>query len=188
MAKWIPDAHLDLVLEAITVSDEEVVLTQQPTTYYNCVWPVVWSSDTSVIEGDLVYPPTQNGFIYECVTAGSTGSSEPGWSVTQDETFSDGTVIWKAHENYSLANQSLDPADKVISDGDIDGRKLTISQKMGVTTHTSGVVAYFALIEHATKSLHYVTTSETTTPGDNSVNAGRTTIFYEHTITVRDIQ
>ena len=188
MPKWLPDSYLELILNMISDSDEEVICNAQPTTYFNAIWPDLWLQSTSYVVGDCVYPPTQNGFIYECVVAGDSGAVEPGWATTQDQQFSDNTVTWKTHENYALANAPLVPGDYTLGDGDTDGRKLTIAQKVEITIHTAGTVSHTALIEHATKTLHYVTLAQTTIGGDNDVEAGRATIFFELPITVRDPQ
>jgi len=186
MSKWISDAHLDLILDEIMKSDREVVCSAQPLTFFNAVWPDLWIQETAYAEGDLVHPPTTNGFIYECTTPGASGSVEPGWTTLQDSTFSDGSVTWKCHENFSLASHTLVPGDIVKSDGDVDGRKITIAQKMGIVTHGDGTVSHTALIEIASKTLHFVTESETTLSGDNDVVAGRTTIFFEFDIDIRE--
>jgi hypothetical protein len=188
MAKWISDAHIDLILDAIKSSDEEVVLSATPSTYFNAIWPELWMQETAYEVGDTVRPPSGNGFIYECILTGSSGLLEPGWGVIQDQTFVDGSITWLSHENYSIANHPLSSGDIVKADGDIDGRKITIAQKIGVVTHTSGTVTDTALIEHATKTLHLVTNAETTLSGDNDVIAGRTTIFFEFSAVIRDPQ
>lgn len=187
MPKWTPDSYLELIFNEIKKSDEEAICSAQPLTYFNAVWPDLWIQSTTYIVGNLVYPPTQNGFIYECVSAGDSGATEPSWSTTQDQTFSDGTVTWKTHENYALANSPLAPGDFTVSDGDVGGRKMTVAQKMGVVTHTNGTVTHTALIEHATRTLHFVTTSQTTL-GSNDVEAGRSTLLFAFDITVSDPQ
>ncbi len=188
MAKWVPDSYLELILDEISKSDEQAICNAQPTTFFNAVWPDLWTSSTAYALGDVVHPPTINGFVYECVTAGTSGATEPGWGTTQDAVFADGTVTWKTHENYTLANTPMVPADFTISDGDVDGRKLTVGQKMGVVTHDAGTVTHTALIELASQSLHFVTTAQTTLGGDNDVDEGRSTIFFEYDVTVRDPQ
>lgn len=188
MAKFVPDLDLGLVLDEIEKSDEEVVLSQQPTTYFNCVRPNVWVGSSFVSIGDLRRPPTNNGFIYECLVGGTTGGIEPGWSTVQDGEFSDNDITWKAHENYALANSPLTPGDKVRADGDVDGLKLTIAEIPGVATHTTGTVTNTALIEHATRKLRLVTDTSTTVVGNNDIESGRTTIFHEFSINARDPQ
>jgi len=186
MSRWIPDGYLDFPLLAIQESDEEAICSQQPLTYFNACWPALWIQSTSYIVGDLVHPPTQNGFIYECTVAGDAGAVEPGWGSTQDQEFTDNGVTWKTHENYSLANEALLPSDLVITDGDVNGRKLTVGQKMGPVTHTSGTVTHTALIQNTTNTLHFVSESQTTIGGDNDVISGRSTLFFEFTISISD--
>ncbi len=188
MAKWIPDSYLDTLLGNIVASDQECVCSQQPLTFYNAVWPDLWVQETVYAQGDLCYPPTQNNFIYECITAGTSGVSEPGWTTTQDSTFTDGTVTWKAHENYSLANTAVSESNFTISDGAVDGRKLTVTQIMGVVTHAAGTVTHTAFVNTETKELTLVTTAETTLDGGNDVDAGKSTIFFGFSITIRDPQ
>jgi hypothetical protein len=186
MGKWISDTHLDLILDEIVKSDREVVCSAQPNTFFNAVWPDLWVQETIYSEGDVIHPPSINGYVYECTTPGTSGAIEPGWTTLQDSTFNDGSVTWKAHENYSLASHELSPGDVVKSNGDIDGRKVTVAQKIGVVTHAAGTVSHTALLEVGTKTLHFVTEAQTTLSGDNDVIAGRTTIFFEFNITIRE--
>jgi len=186
VAKWLSDAHLDLILDSIALSDEQAICNAQPTTFFNAVWPDLWTASTAYIIGDLVHPPSDNAFIYECIVAGDSGGTEPGWGTTQDQEFTDGGVTWKSHENYSLVNETMVSGDYSKDDGDTDGRKLIVAQKMGVVTHTAGTVSHTALLEHATKTLHFVTTAQTTLGGDNDVESGRTTIFFTFDVVVRD--
>lgn len=80
---------------------------------------------TSVSVGDTVIPASPNGRIYRCITAGTTGASEPSWPTTDDGQVADGTAVWT--EMYSelegfsanvtevsgggYARQQNDPAD-----------------------------------------------------------------------------
>ena len=186
MSKWIPDTYLDLVLAKVDESDGESLCTQQPTTYFQAAKGDVWSGTTAVSLGDVIRPGTPNGYVYECVTAGTTAASEPGWSTTQDAEFTDGTVTWKTHANYCVAHTSLAPTDVVVSDNADTGRKATIAEKIGVVTHVAGTVTHTALITDATNTLNLVTTSETTLGGSNDVEAGRTTIFFAFTVHIND--
>lgn len=185
MAKWIPDSYLDFILNEIKKSDGESVCSSQPLTYFNAIKPALHVLSTAYSVGDCVRPPTANGKIYECTIAGTSGSVEPGWGSTQDQTFVDGGVTWKTHNNYSLAYVDLAPADIVLSDA-TSGRKLVIAEKQNVITHATGTVTHTAFVENAAKKLHLVTTSETTLPADDYVESGRTTIFYSITISVED--
>lgn len=179
MTKWIPDSHMDLILDEILKSDVEVVLSAQPTTFYNAIWPDLWIQSTAYVVGDLVHPPTTNNFIYECTVGGTSGATEPGWATVQDSTFTDNGVTWKAHENYSLASYELGAGAITKEDGDISGRTITVPQVIGVVTHESGTVTHAALIEKDAQVLHLVTEAVTTIPENNDVVSGRTTIFFE---------
>lgn len=186
MSKWIHPTTEDLRLNEIAKSDGESICSAQPADYFQACHPEMWVQETAWSLGDLVRPPTINGYIYECTVEGSSGSAEPGWGTVPGGTFSDGTVTWKTHVNYSLAYSDLLPGDKVIADSaDPVGRKLTIGQKIGVVTHRAGTVTHTALVEHATKKLHLVSTAETTLGVNDDVESGRTTIFFAFSIIER---
>lgn len=186
MTKWIPDEYLDLALSEIAKSDGESICNAAPTTYYNAVKGTLWTAGMTIATGDVIRPPTPNGFVYEAVQPGVTDVVEPGWGTVQDQEFDDGTTRWKTHENYSLAYTDLEPTDLTISDGVEDGRRLTVAEKSPVTTHVSGTVSHTALVHHETKKLKLVTGAETTLSGGNDVESGRTTIFFSFSITFRD--
>jgi len=186
MARWIPQDLQDYILNDIAACDGQVMTTQQPGTYFNAVRPPLWLQSHVYIAGDIVHPPTENEKVYECTVGGTSGSSEPAWGTVQDATFSDGTVTWKVHNNYSLASRTLVSGDKEISDDvGTGGRKLVIAEKMGVVSHAAGIVSHVALINSVTKALRYVSTAQTTL-GSNEIESGRTTIFYALTIIVAD--
>jgi len=184
--KYTPDSTLELILNKYATADKEVVCTQAPGTFFNAIWPDLWQASTSYAVGDLVHPPTTNGCIYECTVAGTSGSTEPGWQTTQDATFTDGGVTWKTHLNYSIAQTDLVSSDFTIADGDTDGRKLTVARKENVTSHESGDINHTALLNTANQELLLVTEAVTTIGGSNHIDSGRTVIFFEYDITVRD--
>lgn len=184
--KWIPDSYLDLILDKILLSDEKSICNALPTTWYNATYPGLWVQNTPYVIGDLVHPPTQNSFIYECIADGTSGVTEPPWGVAQDAEFTDGTAEWKSHENYALVNVSLSPSDFAKGDGDTDGRKLTVSQKIGALVHTDGTVSHMAYLESSTKAIHYIRSVATIDPGSDDIVSGRTTLFPEDVITIRD--
>lgn len=55
-----------------------------------------WAGTTAYSLNDRVEPTTPNGYVYECTTAGTSGSGEPTWPTTGigSSTVSDGTVVW----------------------------------------------------------------------------------------------
>lgn len=179
MSKMIPDSTLDLALEQIEKADAESVCSAQPTTYFQACRPDMWVADTVYVAGDVVRPPTDNDFVYECTVGGQSGSGEPAWAAVQDDTFSDGAATWKAHANVSLATCNLDAGDKVISDKVGGGRTLTVAEKTGIVSHRAGTITHTALINSTDKAVEFVTTATTTAPADDDIIAGRTTIFHE---------
>lgn len=184
MSRYTPIEILDLIASAYVEANEEVVCSQQPTTFFNACWPSIWNAETSFAIGEVTRAPTQNGFVYECIAEGISAATEPPWEVTQDAVFNDGTVQWKAHENYALINAPLLPEDKTLSTSADNARILTISQKMGILIHTSGEVGHTALIDTVTKKLKYVTVAKTTLQGDNLVVSGRTTLLHELSVAI----
>jgi len=161
MSKWLPDSTLELILVKIQNSEEIAICSQQPLTYFNAAWGSLWIQNTAYNLGDIIHPPTQNGHIYECVVAGTSDSTEPGWGVTQDQEFVDGGVTWKTHDNYSLVNAALSPSDLTIGEGSVSGRALFVAQKVGEIVHTGGAVTHTALISNTTRELNAVSLSQT---------------------------
>lgn len=183
MSKYIPDEIIDEGLNIIADADGESICSVQPTTYFQACRPDMWIQNTEYALGSVVAPPTDNGFVYEATVGGTAGATEPGWTTTQDSTFSDGTVTWKAHNNYSLAYTALSPSDKVLSQStDPAGRKLTIAQKIGVVTHRSGTVTHAAIFNHALKKIRAVSIASTTLLVDDNVESGRTTIIFSFSV------
>jgi prepilin-type N-terminal cleavage/methylation domain-containing protein len=50
----------------------------------------VWVKQTSYAVGDMVIPTNPNGHFYRCVTAGTSGVTEPVWTLTGSTTINDG--------------------------------------------------------------------------------------------------
>jgi len=58
--------------------------------------PPGWTASTAYLAGDVVRPNlVSNGYLYQCVAAGTSGSSAPAFSTTIGATFSDGGVTWQ---------------------------------------------------------------------------------------------
>ena len=53
-----------------------------------------WAKSTPMTVGAVVAPTCYNGFWYQCVTAGTTGTTEPKWPVHIGATVSDGSALW----------------------------------------------------------------------------------------------
>ena len=170
MAKYINPDVLDASLDMIADADKASACSAQPATYYEACNPAAWTSAMSAILEDAVRPTARNGYVYECTTAGTAGTTEPVWPTTAAETVTDGTIVWTCRANHCLAAVSLASGDFTIADG-TTGRKITIAEKAGLTIHTTGDVSHTALISDVNKSLILVTTciTQTLTQG-NVVN------------------
>ena len=53
-----------------------------------------WAASTAYSLGAKVKPTTANGNVYECTTAGTSGTTEPTWPTVDGATVTDGTVVW----------------------------------------------------------------------------------------------
>ena len=62
-----------------------------------------WTAATDYDTEDVVQPSAPNGYVYECSTAGESGSTEPTWPTTLTNTVEDGTVVW------TCANPDVQP-------------------------------------------------------------------------------
>lgn len=54
-----------------------------------------WANGHAYAVGAIVKPGTANGHIYFCVTAGTSGGSEPTWPTTQGGEVTDNAAVWK---------------------------------------------------------------------------------------------
>lgn len=60
------------------------------------ITPPGWTASTAYLVGDRVRPNlTSNGYLYQCISAGTSGSSAPSFSTTIGATFGDGSVTWQ---------------------------------------------------------------------------------------------
>ena len=59
-----------------------------------------WNNGVSKSVGNLVIPTSESGYWYECVTAGTTGASQPTWPLVIGDTVTDNTVTWKCMGQY----------------------------------------------------------------------------------------
>ena len=66
-----------------------------------------WVAVTAYIVGDKRKPTVENGSVYICSTAGTSGGSEPSWSTTDGATTSDGTVTWTCY-NLIISGESYE--------------------------------------------------------------------------------
>lgn len=63
--------------------------------------PPVWEASTAYGLGQKVVPTTLNGFVYECVVAGTSHSAEPTWPTDLGSTEPDNTASWRCETDDS---------------------------------------------------------------------------------------
>jgi hypothetical protein len=63
---------------------------------YKTMKGTAWTASAVKALGDIVVPTAglENGFRYECTTAGTTGGSAPTWNTVEGGTTTDNTVTW----------------------------------------------------------------------------------------------
>jgi hypothetical protein len=68
----------------------------QPNGLYKLLKGTAWEASTAYALGAFVVPTAglENGFRYECTTAGTSAGSEPTWPTTEGATKTDNTVVW----------------------------------------------------------------------------------------------
>jgi len=66
----------------------------------------VWAASTAYALGAVVTPTTANNCVYECTTAGTSGTAEPTWPTTEGTTVTDNTAVWTCHTQAADAKQT----------------------------------------------------------------------------------
>jgi hypothetical protein len=127
-----------------------IVLTSKSVIYSTAgSWPYAWVPATAYAAGQLVRPPNANGQVFQCVTAGTSGSSQPSWPA-YGLTVTDGSATWLAAgagiitwnaQNIQWAAYSASLRYLVVSDrqaGSPAAQPLLGYLDLGVTTSGSG--------------------------------------------------
>jgi hypothetical protein len=94
----------------------------QPDGLHKIMKGTTWQASTAYSLGDMVVPAAglENGFRYECTTAGTSDTSAPTWPTTEGATVDDGTAVWTCRFGGHLgsgtngASLSLTSLDKLV--------------------------------------------------------------------------
>jgi hypothetical protein len=150
--------------------DQQVATIGQPATFYEAVYPAVWTNAAYAL-GDVVRPTgAWNGFVYEVTTAGAGGGAEPAWPTVAGNTVTSGGVTFTARASKLVAAVTMLPADFTISAGDVSGRKVRVGAKTGDTVEVGGNPDHLCLLITGSKRLLYGTVET----GSIVFNAGGT--------------
>lgn len=189
MKTWIPPSWYDTILDNIATADLQVVCGLAPKNYYEtCYTTNRWLHNSTTNQGLLIYSPTMNDCIYECIVPGVTGATEPTFPTEEGAEFTDGGVTWKTHKNYVLAAALMSAADYTKKDikehsGDdspIIGKELTVGEKSGMLIMRDGRAAYTVLLDTVGKRILHMTAA--TTSINTPLEKGHLTIFYSYSI------
>jgi len=120
-------ACIELAAKSVRHEFENVFLngtgtSEQPSGLYTIMKGTAWVALTAYALGDVVVPTAglENGFRYECTTAGTSGASAPTWSIVEGGTTADATVVWTARFGCHLgsgangATLALDKIDSLV--------------------------------------------------------------------------
>lgn len=120
-------ACIELAAKSVRNEFENVFLngtgsSDQPTGLYLALAGTAWEASHVYALGAVVVPilGLQNGFRYECTTAGTSGASQPTWNTTEGGTTTDNTVTWTTRFGNYLgsgvngATLALDKIDQLI--------------------------------------------------------------------------
>lgn len=83
--------------------------------------------------------------------------------------YSDATTL-SSNGGHKLADTAVSSSDFTISDGDTDGRKVTVDAKSSVTVDESGTADHYALVDDTNSDMLLVTTinnSQSVTSGND---------------------
>lgn len=87
-----------------------------------------WQASTAYSLGDIVRATTDNGHLFVCVQAGTSGGSEPTWVTDKLEDTTDNTVVWS---EFGAAYISIDSAQ-------VQWTSSTITARYGIIYKDSG--------------------------------------------------
>ena len=107
-----------------------------------------WTASTAYIVGDTVIPTTPNDNVYKCTTAGTSGSSEPTFPTTEDQTVNDNTVVWTLTYDYQY-NSDFVATNHQFWEGSAR-KRLVIPNKVTYKSHPSHIPQYSGSATDAT--------------------------------------
>jgi len=69
----------------------------------------IWRKSTSYVAGDIIRGmASDKWYLFECTTAGTSGSTEPTWPTIKNQTVNDGTAVWTNVMYYPALEKQVD--------------------------------------------------------------------------------
>lgn len=126
-------------------------------------WSLARANSTAYTVGQIVRPATGNGFLYQCITAGTSGGSVPTYPTSVGGTVTDGGVTWLCVGHGAL----------LLDGDDVAWASSTITARGGVLYDSSpGSDATRPLIGYADFVTDQSSTAGTFTVAWNTVGIG----------------
>tara|TARA_B100001059_G_C17829793_1_gene583858 strand:- start:158 stop:1051 length:894 start_codon:yes stop_codon:yes gene_type:complete len=108
-----------------------------------------WAASTAFVVGDVRRATTSqnSGLVFECSTAGTSGSSEPDWPTDIGSTLTDNTVVWTAISSIYADLSALSP-DAIIElfelhyDNTLHGSSDILRWHAGVNADVTGDITW----------------------------------------------
>lgn len=113
---------LECVRKEHDLEDDVLKVALMDTTYTfdaatHKVWDATaWAASTAYSLGDLRKPTTENGYIYKCTSAGTSGTTEPTWPTTIDTTVVDSGATWTCWSE-NVSESEITPGNGYIANG-----------------------------------------------------------------------
>ena len=108
-----------------------------------------WAASTGFAVGDVRRATTSqnSGLVFECTTAGTSGSSEPNWPTDIGSTLTDNTVVWTAISSIyaDLSGLAVDAIIELFElhyDNTLHGSTDVLRWHAGVNADATGNIAW----------------------------------------------
>ncbi|WP_327047285.1 hypothetical protein OG320_05170 [Microbispora sp. NBC_01189] len=107
-------------------------------------WSTQRANSTAYTLGDVVRPASANGYVYQCIVAGTSGGSVPTYPTVIGQTVTDGGVTWACVGRGVLLLRSADPSWTTGNPGTLSASHIVFYKDTG-TPSTSPVILYWDL-------------------------------------------
>lgn len=123
-----------------------------------------WTASTALSLGDVVKPNTLTGHYYKVVGAGTTGTTEPTWTISANVSVSDGTVTYNKIENYSVGYNLYAPDGRVIPYSTTDKIKIEsaklVNPAIDIDSLDTSTTATSISLGISDRTTRYITTAD----------------------------